>query len=666
MELFWHQAPLVRLLVPFALGIMTGVSSPISLPRYPLFLGTALLLIAILMVGSRIWTRRRTNHFFGILTSGCFFFLGLASALSDIEEVTAEIPEVDVYRGVVESDSAEKTKSHAVSIRLLSGVSDDRFIDLSDHRIIAYLEKTDVSPHLVPGSVIQFWVPPSVPRPPRHPKQFDFSHHLRNQGYSATVYLSSDSYSIENVKKFTVRGGFNSMRKTLMDKMKAGDVGRAEFGVISALILGNRDFIDRDLRQRFADAGAVHILAVSGLHVGIIYIFLLTLLRRVLRIRKGWIGLALILSILWGYAGITGFSPSVLRASTMFSFIALGKISGRFGNTYNMIAGSALVLLMLDPLLLTQPGFQLSYLAVLGISFYFPHFRAWFLPSSRLGDKLWSLVCVSLAAQLATFPISVYYFNQFPTYFLFTNAVVIPLTTVILYGGLVWTATMWVPWLGSVLASFTIGATRLLNQSVEFISGLPFSAMDGLYIHSYEVVLIYGLIVGLTHFLLKPGKARLRVVLLTCGILVLSFQARSWVNLERRELYFPNIWNNPSVVTIHGKSASVFARDTAEIREFLNRDLKSYLLSAGIKPDDCRISALPDSACRAERFILLGSVASAKEANLVWQPGSEEWIFRSDHEIGIVADRLDDMSTLDAYRTDGLTPFSIDQLPPMK
>jgi competence protein ComEC len=414
----------------------------------------------------------------------------------------------------------------------------------------------------------------------------------------------------------------NKVRGDLIESLNEDSVPSKEHGVISALLVGDRSFLDPQLRNDFADAGAVHILAVSGLHVGIIYLLFLSVFNFLLREKMRLFKFFLILAVLWGYAAFTGFSPSVLRAATMFSFIAAGKYNSRYVNTYNMIAASALFLLAVNPLLITQIGFQLSYLAVIGIVFFHPKFRALLVIENKYIDMLWSLVCVSFAAQLATFPLSIYYFHQFPMLFMITNIVVIPLATLILYFGVAWVVLLWIPFVSDILGWITIIFTRILNTFVELINTIPFAKMDGLYMSSLSVMLTYMIIILVTAFLTKPSRIVLRFLALTAVCLYGLILHRRIAVIIQDDILVPTLSESPTVIRLIQDEVVVYAEDRVLFNASWQRDLYPYLLTQGFRDTE------------SVRFVEIGeenkilnvrrSRTSSKKQHILWNLEKEE------------------------------------------
>jgi len=665
MELFWHQAPLVRILLPFALGISLRLFTPFSGPGFECLILTALLFLSVLLIDS-LWRIRRRNHFFGLLSFFLFVLLGVLIADSESCYRDRPIPEAQMYRALVEGSPVPKRKTFAVPLKLLSIQNADTVFPSSGEKIMAYIDKEGFHSGIVPGAMIRFQADIRVPEPPRHPLQFDYGGFLKTNGFSATSYIPANTYEIEKGRKFSLSAFANSIRHRVLCRIEdhAGDGD--EYGIIAALILGQRSFIDPEIRNQFADAGAVHILAVSGLHVGIIYLLLITLLKLLFGKRHRFLNLALVLMTLWAYALITGLSASVLRAATMFSFIALGKYWGRFGNIYNMIAASALILLIFDPFLLAQPGFQLSYLAVIGIVFYFPHFHSLLFIENKWLDKVWSLICVSLAAQLATFPLSLYYFHQFPNFFLLTNLLVIPLATLILYSGILWISVIWWNAAAEIIANITLGACRLLNSIIAWIAELPGSTASDVFLTGLEVALMYTVMVLMTVFLIHPGRFTVRLAGFSIVILALCLQGRRWSNSIQSVCYFPNQGDNPSLVFIREGRAIVAAKDTSKIKPIINRDLKPYLLYRGISEKSVEILPLSDLSGQTTLPIVVDTARSEQDVHLAWNTVESESVFLSTNGLQAEELTLHKDPGFKIIETRELSRFSSDLLPRKK
>lgn len=314
---------------------------------------------------------------------------------------------------------------------------------------------------------------------PQNPHEFDYKSFLARKNVFHQHFLQPGKWMVETVS--TDRGpryyAVEAHRWTLgvIERVVRGDREKA---IVAAFVIGVTDGIDDDLRQAYAAGGAMHALAVSGMHVSILYGALLLILSPFER-RKGgpWTVAAISLVLLWMFGFITGLSPSVLRAVTMFSFVAIAKPLKRVSGIYNTLAASAFVLLLFDPWLILSAGFQLSYLAVLGIVlFYRPLYHLWEAPWAW-ADWVWQITCVSIAAQIATMPVSLFYFHQFPVYFLLANVFVIPASTLILLGGLLMLLLSPLALVAGWLARILEWMIWLLNEGLFLVGELPGSVI---------------------------------------------------------------------------------------------------------------------------------------------------------------------------------------------
>jgi competence protein ComEC len=330
-----------------------------------------------------------------------------------------------------------------------------------------------------------------------NPAEFDYKKFMQNKGVFATAYSKGGEFIIieNNLGNFFIRNALK-IRENLLNIYKYYGFQDREFGVLSALTLGYRDEVDPDTRQMFANTGAMHILAVSGLHVGIIFMILNVLLKFMDRSRKLMLlkSLLIILS-LWLFAAIAGLSPSVTRSALMFSMFVVGKMIKRNASIYNIIFASAFILLLINPYNIMAVGFQLSYAAVLSIVFLQPYIYKLFIFEKWLPDKLWALLSVSIAAQLGTMPIGLYYFNQFPNYFFLTNILVIPLASIILYFAvtLLFTAHL-LPFFGGFVAYYLKLSMKALLGGVSLINKIPYATTQDIYISTSQMIILYGVV----------------------------------------------------------------------------------------------------------------------------------------------------------------------------
>lgn len=651
MNLFLRQAPFVRFLGPFLFGILLSLRLENLANAKPIILGTVILALILLLTLDKVWKQMSKSHFYGLLSQFVLFLLGLGLGIRAMEGHVYP-PEADRYIAIVESTPVEKQRSYAVNLNVYRFQSDSASYQSCNFRLIGYFSKNSFNQQIIPGQSILFSGYLMNKDQERYPYQFDYGRYLRNTGISGTIYIPENEYHLIQNDYFSFRGTLNSFRSRLIEKMNEDSIPLMEYGVISALLVGDRSFLDPELRDDFADAGAVHILAVSGLHVGIIYMLFLYVLNFIFRDKAALLKLLLILLILWGYAALTGFSPSVLRAATMFSFIAVGKHHKRYSNTYNMVAASALFLLLIDPLLISQVGFQLSYLAVIGIIFFQPRFHAFIKVKNKYLDMVWSLFCVSLAAQLATFPLSIYYFHQFPILFFLTNLLVIPFATLILYAGIPWLILLWLPWVSDILGLVTVFSTRVLNWFIGRVNSIPFAKIEGIYLNEISVLLIYLMIISSTVFFTKPSRLKLRLCGATLICLTFLWLNRRVSNTLQDEIIIPTLGDEVTIARMTQDQLLIYTSDTLNFLKSWQRELSPYFLTRGISSENA--ISFVDFANETAPLFIVDSLNLHESQHIVWN-SSEEMIKIVDADIRL--NKASDSSLL-RFRTDNLSRFS--------
>lgn len=583
MFLFWHQAPVVRIVIPFILGILLGFGVPEPFGKFPVYFAIAGILIALLIGFKRKWKDYHRKFTFSYLVIGVIFFLGASHASYHWKNRQFESHfsgAASTYLAEISAFPDQSRNSTRVEIEVLAITDSLGNVRGTRSRLLAYFPFAMRADTLVPGDFVTFLSPPEKVKPPLNPGQFDFGTYLFNSGFIGTVYISKNVGFLSGPDiNLPLSFRLQVYREDAIEIFREFGFDDRELGVVSALILGKRQLVDSDLREAYAGAGTVHILAVSGLHVGIIYLFMNFLLSRLFPGKKmRFIRLLLTLCFLWLYAGITGFSPSVMRAATMFSFIAMGKHQGRYVNIYNMLAASALLLLIIDPFLIRQVGFQLSYLAVIGIVFLHPKIYPWLATGRFLPDKIWSLFVVSIVAQLATFPLSVFYFHQFPNLFFINNLAVIPLATIILYAGISGLLLCWIPYLSDIIFMVIRGCTWLLNEFIIFMAQLPYAITTDIVFSGRYTILIYGFIV-IVIMAIKNPRPYLRGAWGLGLILAFSYGSNTIQNALSTTLTCLHADKETVIVSRRGYEATIWSSVAENERQSVGFQLDGYMQS---------------------------------------------------------------------------------------
>jgi competence protein ComEC len=424
----------------------------------------------------------------------------------------------------------------------------------TNEKVLVYFEKDTNAGQLLPGEKIIFASTPQIIKNNGNPFEFDYKKYMQRRKIYRQVYLSSENWKVTTLphsKSFIIKAEL--ARKKLLGIYETQKLGENEFEILSALTLGYKRDLDPEIQQVFSAAGAMHVLAVSGLHVGIIYGFLALLLGFLNKKKLGKLFFTIItISALWSFAFITGLSPSVMRASTMFSFIILGKFSNRQTNIYNTLAASAFILLIINPNNLFEVGFQLSYSAVFGIVFLQPKLAALFQVKNKILNYFMALITVSVAAQISTFPFAVFYFNQFPTYFWISNLFVIPAAIVLIplaIGMLIFSG---IPVI-SILISHTINIIiSTLYFLLKLIEGLPCSVLN-ISIDRIEFIVILLLLFSIFLFINSQKIIQAKVTLAILLLLTVISTFSKFKTQNQKEIIVYNNSQNRIIQLISGK-----------------------------------------------------------------------------------------------------------------
>jgi competence protein ComEC len=337
---------------------------------------------------------------------------------------------------------------------------------------------------LYPGQVI--WVPTNPERiaPPSFPNEFNYKRFLAAKGIHFRQFLGKKIVLLPIKQSNDLSFTLEHLRHYFAGVIDQYVLRPESKQIALALLLGKKESLSKEVKQAYSATGTQHILAVSGLHVGIIYSILLLPLTFFKQeghaLRKSY--LFLVLGLIWIYALMTGFSPSVVRAVVMFSLVTLGQMRKRKPSIWNILAFSALLLLVLDPDIQTDLGFQLSYLAVAGIVGLQPILLRMWAPSNRVLDYFWQMATVTLAAQLITSPLTLHYFHTFPTYFLVANLLIVPLSYIILCAGVPFLLLAWIPILGSLLGVSVDFLLFIQNEITYTLQELPAALWQGIHL----------------------------------------------------------------------------------------------------------------------------------------------------------------------------------------
>lgn len=663
----WTPYPFIRYVGVLILGILFSLHIPIEIPYLPwILVGLALACYLSSHLILR-FPRRRLSGLMGVLGLLLLFFFGVLVT----RQRTDRLEPGHLLNDTVPVTHYQAILVSAIQVRANSYKAEAEVRTIRQHgkwkpaqgRMLLYVTKT--SPRPAYGDLLLIRGQPTRIPPPANPGEFDYRQYLADQHIyhqhflRATDFLTISHRMPNPIVAYAAQvGGYSE------GVMSRAIGSKREYAIANALILGIKDDLDNEIMRAYAASGAMHVLSVSGLHVGILFLILSQLLGRLQRMRYGNAVFAgVILGMLWFYAFITALSPSVLRAVVMFSFVVIAQASRRKSNIYNTLALSAFLLLCWDPYYITSVGFQLSYLAVFGIVRFFPglyrllripdpyaEYRVWHFwkaikqaPTRTLGyqrlflslghkslDWLWSVTCVSVAAQLVTFPLGLFYFHQFPNYFLLANPAVLLFSTLAMPLGLATVAFSWIPVLGTLMGFLLKWSIWLLNTSVFFTERLPYAVLSGIDIGPVEAMLVYFIMLT---FLCLFEYRQFAYVWIVAG-LVLVLAGINWREVSQQQsqrLLVVHSIRQHSVVSLIGGNRGWLLADSAFLKDTraFNFHVANYWWGKGVSEVNLinlarspgALSVHRDSVCsllvwQGQRFLLLTAPLRGKRIRL--------------------------------------------------
>ncbi|WP_167856331.1 ComEC/Rec2 family competence protein [Hymenobacter metallicola] len=559
----------MRLFLALAAGVLTYFYYGADLPdlRWPLAGFTGL------FIGLQTWANRQPapgpTDAAGAVALCCLFVAGLALTQQATEtrraEHVSQLPgSVEFYRAVVDDYTVVRPATYATTVRVSAVRIAGRWRPaLGGIRVSIPRDSGVAAPQY--GDVWLVRGGPARAKAPLNPGEFDYRRYLSYHQVYHQQFIHADQFRRIAVQPPSYVKAISMRAARVLDGVFRQYVQqKREYALASALVLGIKDEVDQDTKQAYANTGTTHIMAVSGLQVGLLFTLVTWVLKRFFGGTRGFrywsAGVGLV--VIWSYAFLTGLSASVLRAAVMFSFIIVARATGRQSNMYNTLAVAAFCLLCYDPYLLADVGFQLSFLAVLSIVYLQPQIAAWLdfkdKAAARIrpwqpkavqklwqaggwsADWIWQATALSLAAQVATFPLGLFYFHQFPLSFLASNLVAVPISSLAVFVGvgllaakglvavlgLVVPATVlsWLDWLPRLIAWVFEKMILIFNEYIFWIGRtMPGALITGIHVTPPQAWLIFAIILALLTFL---ALKRLPWLGLACGLMALFAGSR--------------------------------------------------------------------------------------------------------------------------------------------
>lgn len=551
---------MLRIIIPFALGIVLHIFYPLSVSIFFAVFLLFLFVQALFVFVRKFYAAYKWRWVFGVFSFLSFMVIGamLVELFSENKRPLFFADQIGNSSGYV----IRITEPLHQKVKTLKAIGEIQAICVNNKlvpatgKVMLYFEKSDNAYRLNYGNIIYTECWPSEIQPPQNPSEFNYKRFLGFHGIYHQFYLSESKWI--NTPISQVNPLWDIAYKTqarFVAQIKENIPTQNEFAVCSALLIGYEDYLDQELIDAYSSSGALHVLSVSGLHVGIIYIFLGWLLK--FMDKRKWafaIKNILLILLIWFYALLAGLAPSILRSAVMITMLIVGRWINKQGYMLNTTLCSAFVLLNTNPFMITEVGFQLSYLAVFGIVYLHQRLVRIFTVYNPIGNWIWQLISVSVCAQLMTFPLGLLYFHQFPNLFLVSNLMVIPVSTLLMYSSII--ATVFAPWqfVSTIFWKTSYFLTLFMNKTVFVIDQMPHAIVRGISITITETWTIYIIIAfGLWFLMYKSRNAFFTFLILLCAFTGWQLCENYFLSQQQKIIVY-NVKNKTAIDLVSGTS----------------------------------------------------------------------------------------------------------------
>lgn len=483
------KIPVLRLLIPLCIGILLSIHLNLHfISNYLLLLVFGALSVCFFIQKNSLvqkWT-------FIFLADIVLLIIGInltySKQLINQPNYYGKFAANDTLSIIAQIDDIPVQKQKTVKVVLgVNEIKTKNNFDPRDGNLISYVQNSSIAKDLKPGNVLLIKGRLQAIAEPKNPDQFNFKNYFNDKGIYHSIYVDSNSIKILKAKQEVSLWQIGlKIKYQLISSLRSSGLSNDAYAICAALITGFDDDIDKNTMQSFSHSGTLHVLSVSGLHVGVIYV-LLNFIFSLIDPNKRYkvVQLIFVLFCLWFFALITGFSAPVLRSVLMFSLLGIGNLffRNRTYNQLNILFFSAFLLLFYDPFLIRNIGFLLSYSALFGIIYFYPKIKTWYEPRNLITKHIWESTALSAAATLTTLPITLFVFHQFPIWFALANLVVVPATFVLLILAFVALVKLsFITWITNQLTFLLIKFIYLFNSDAyAFIDRIDFDLYDSLF-----------------------------------------------------------------------------------------------------------------------------------------------------------------------------------------
>lgn len=575
------QFPLARITIGFVLGIL--ITYYLKLNTH--FVFASLFISFCTFIFAYLLSKKGTKYavFFGITT----FFLSIV---------------IGGFTQIIHTDSYQQSnythhknifeKSHLMTVvireKLKNSSFSNRYIAIINHvdgenrsgRILLNIRKDSLKNEFEIGTNLRINGLLLKNKTSNNPNQFDYGKYLDGKQIYAQLYCDVNEVQIGTETEKNIWYYAANLRTKIIRNLEKSNFNKTELNVAIALIMGQQQDISPEIIKDYQYAGAVHILSVSGLHIGFILLFITFILKPLPNTRRGaFLKLIIVLASLSLFGILAGLAPSVIRSVVMFSFVAIGMYLRRSTNIFHTLLVSVLLILLFQPSFLFDVGFQLSYIALFFILWLQPLLSSLWIPKNKIASYFWDIITVSFAAQIGAFPLSVYYFHQFPGLFFVTNLIIIPFLTVIMALGVLVMVLAALDYVPTFLAKLLELSIYYMDKIINSIASFEQFIIRDIAFNTSLLITVYFLIFTSVLWLKKPNFNKLVLVLIAIISIQISYLSAHYTTQNQQEWVVFNSKKTTLIVERNGENVTIFANDSILKTAQNNKPLSSYLVA---------------------------------------------------------------------------------------
>jgi competence protein ComEC len=567
------EIPFLRIGLPLCVGIVSGLYFK---PGTFFLAGAGIIIISGFLL-SLFFNKYLPNRFFGYTVTFSLFISGLLLYINEKTTLTTLKTDETVFTCTLSDYPEEKANTFMLKVKLTTKIDRNKTESVKGS-IVLYNKKDSLASTLLPGDLLIIRCTPVEITNRGNPYEFDYRFYMENQGIRYYAFTNSSDFirhTIPNHRKLIHRALIT--RERIIEMFRERGIKGERLALVAAITLGQKSMLDREQKLNFIKAGVMHIMAVSGLHAIILSLFVFNLLF-FMKGRLNILRVAITILILWSFAFVTGLTPSVLRATLMYSFLQSGKLLKRPANSINSVLASAFCLIILKPSVIFDAGFLLSYFAVLYIICFYNGIYLIIFFKNWLIDKIWQSAAITIVAQAGTLPLTIMLFNRFPTYFILANITIVPVSNLLIITGCLIPMFFPIRFISQFLAmllNYLTGLTELLTSRA---ASLPYSSVENIGSTTLECICLSCTIFLFSYWLLNRKSFHVLYPVSFLILFVAVGTAREIVSKRTNELI---IYNTPGSSTIGirtGKILHLYSDTLIALPE-----VKRHCASLGLK-----------------------------------------------------------------------------------